>query len=300
MAFTLSNLLVAVLQEIGQLKTTVATGGTTLTAIDTKQIGKSSGGAWKDGTLIVINDAGGAGAAPEGEFNRISAYVDTTGVFTVDTAFTVSVASGDTFGWASQFYPLHDVIEAINAGFRKLGDIALVDTTTLDTASGKTEYAASVAWKRREPGKIDYQGQTGDSDDNECIRLHNWEFVPAAPGSSGLIVFQEQLISGRDIRVWYVDQHPRLNDFDDVVSETVTPKLAVAAAVESTLNWQNSRLRGNNDFLIQRLNDAKIELSRRMTEVPIWKPKRSGKLMIVGESRRRYPGDPEILSRRRW
>jgi len=43
----------------------------------------------------VFNDAGGAGAAPQGETRTISAYNNATGEFTVSSAFTAAIASGD-------------------------------------------------------------------------------------------------------------------------------------------------------------------------------------------------------------
>ena len=280
MSYTLSKLLQDIYTELGEMTVTTATGGSTITGVDSKQSSKHSDGDWKDGGLVVI---AADGAAPEAEYQGISAYVDSSGTFTVDTAFSAAVGSGDTFGFTSDYYPLFTMIELANAGLRALGDIALVDTTTLDSITDTSEYNAATAWKRRRPLMIDYQGRSGASSDNQWVRVYDWEFVPSAPGSTGLIIFNEQIPDGRDIRIWYVDSHPRLSVFSDTISETITPELAVAAGLERALRWQNSRSGGGDDFLLQRWNDAKIELASARVRFPIWTPKRVAKLMNVGD-----------------
>jgi hypothetical protein len=278
MTYTLSKLLQDIYAELGQLQVFTATGGSTTTVEDTDQTGQHGDDAWVDGALFVL---AAGGAAPEGEFQRISDYADHDGTFTVDVPFGAAVESGDSYGLAPAYYPLHTMIELANAGLRALGDIALVDTITLETAAGQTEYLAAAAWKRRRPLMIDVQGRAGASGDNQWVRVYDWELVPAAPGSDGLIVFNEELPAGRDVRVWYVDSHPRLSAFDDVVAETVAPELAVAAGVERALRWQNSRLGGSDDFLLQRWNDAKVELARTRVNFPVWTPRRVAKLLEV-------------------
>lgn len=283
MAYNLSNLLQDVYTELGQLTITNATGGSTTTVLDSKQTGAHSDDDWKNGVLIVIS---ADDAAPEGEYQRISAYSDNNGTFTLESALGSAIVSGDTIGFSSDHYPFRTLIELANAGLRSLGDIALVDTTTLDASAGTTEYAASLAWKRRRPLMIDYQGNTGAVGDNQWIRVYDWEMVPALPNATGLIVFNEELPQDRDIRIWYVDSHPRVSVFSDVISETIAPELAVAATVERALRWQNSRQGGGDPFLLARWNDAKIDLARARVNFPIWTPRRISKLMKVrGASR---------------
>ena len=283
MGYTLSNLLQAVYAELGQLQVSTATAGGDDYVTDSKMV--NTGGkddVWKNGVVFIIEDSGGAGAAPEGEFKLVSAYDDSNGKFTVEANFSAQPANGDWYGVASEYYPLYTMIELVNAGLRGLGDIALVDTATLDTATGQTEYTAAVAWKRKPPVRIDYQGHTGDGDDNQWIRLYDWEFVPSAAGQTGLIIFRQELPAGRDLRIWYQDAHPRLNTYDDKVAEVISPELAVAACVERALRWQNSRLGGGDPFLLQRWNDAKVELGRAILQFPIWRPKRVARAKLAG------------------
>ncbi|MDH5508618.1 MAG: hypothetical protein OEZ02_15455 [Anaerolineae bacterium] len=281
MAYLLGNLLQDIYSELGQLAVSTATGGSTTTVVDSKLGGVNLDDDYNDGTVFIVSSADGL--APQGEFARISDYAGSSGTFTVE-ALSAAVENGDSYAYAPEFYPLRTVIELANAGLRSLGDIALVDSTTLETAAGTTEYAASVAWKRRRPLMIDYQGRSGASGDNQWVRVYDWELVPAAPGTSGLLVFGEEMPAGRDIRIWYVDSHPRVSAFDDVISETIVPDLAVSAGVERALRWQNSRQGGGDAFLLQRWNDAKVELARAQVRFPIWTPRRVSKLMKLGSN----------------
>lgn len=279
MSFTLSNLLREVYAELGQLQVSTATGGDTNSLTDTKMQNSGKDDDWKDGTVFIIE---ADGAAPEGEFGRVSAYDDSAGEFTLEEALSTGIGAGDSYGLASSHFPLRTMIELVNAGLRGLGDIPLADTTALDTTVGQTEYAAALAWKRKPPVRIDYQGETGDALDNQWVRVFNWDYVPAGPGATGLIVFHRELPDGRDIRVWYGDSHPKLTAYDDVVAEVIAPELAVAAGVERALRWQNSRLGGGDPFLMQRWNDAKMELGRAIIQFPIWRPKRAARMKLAG------------------
>lgn len=279
MSFTLSDLLQAAYTELGQLQAANATGGAVESLIDNRLAGIGHDDDWKDGALFII---AADGAAPEGEYARISAYDASEGEFSLAETLTAAVTSGDLYGLVSGYYPLHTMVELANAGLRALGDIPLVDTTTLDTAVGKTEYATALTWQRRPPVMIDYQSRTGEGSANQWVRVHDWEYVPASAGESGLIIFQRELPAVRDLRVWYVDAHPRLSAYDDVVAEVIAPELAVAAVVERALRWQNSRLGGGDNFLLQRWNDAKVELDRVKSEQPIWRPSRRGRLNLAG------------------
>lgn len=281
MSFTLSDLLQAVYAELGQLQVSTATAGDDDYLTDSKMV--NTGGkddVWKNGAIFII-EAGGE--APEGQYQLITAYDDSDGKFTVgDDWATNNPAADDLYGIASEYYPIYTMVELMNAGLRGLGDIGLMDTTTLDTEANKTEYAVAVAWKRKPPARIDYQGMTDDADDNDWIRIYDWEFVPAAAGSTGLIVFREQLTAGRGLRIWYLDAHPRINSYADVVAEVIAPELAVAACVERALRWQNSRLGGGDKFLMQRWNDAKQELNRSIMQFPIWRPGKVSRSKLAG------------------
>jgi hypothetical protein len=279
MAYTLHNLLVDALMELGELQVSSATGGTVTTVVDSKQANKYKDDVWKDGGLFILYDAGGAGAAPEGEFQRISGYTDSSGTFTVDTAFTVAPASGDRFGWTSDKYSLNQMIQLANLSLQALGDVPYRDTTTLDTSSSQTEYTQAVDWKRKILS-IRVQENTGDADDNQWLTVYDWRTTPADPGSTGLIIFQDQPTANRDIEVTYLGTHPAVNAYGDKISEYIHPKLAKWALVVQALKWLNSRNPGNRD-IIQDLGDARKELAQARYEHRIWWPREAPKLFII-------------------
>ena len=240
MAYLLWQLLRDAYSELGQLQVSAATGGTTTTIVDSKLIGAGRDDDWNGGAVIVLS---AGGAAPEGEFGRVSDYVDAAGTLTVPE-MSAAVESGDLYGLVSEYYPLQQMIELANQALRNLGDLTHADTTTLDTAAGQTEYPAAIAWKRRPPRRIDIQTRTGDADDHRWALVRAWDYVPAAAGESGVIVFRSPLRAGRELRIWYEDAHPRVSAYDDEIREEIHPALAVAAAVEKALVWQVSRLDG--------------------------------------------------------
>lgn len=281
MSYYLWQLIRDVYQNLGRSEVSTATGGSTTTLADSKLVGQGKDDDYNDGAVIILSDAGGAGAAPEGEFKRVSDYVDSTGTFTFEDAMTAAPASGDLYLRVDPYFPYRNIIEQVNKALTKLGEITLVDTTSIDTADNQTEYTAAVAWKRRPPFRVDLQMNTGDSNDNQWDEIRWWEYVPAAAGSTGLITFQRQLVAGRDVRVWYVSSHPRVSSYNDEVNELIHPAVAVAATLVEALTWQNARLSGSDDSLIFQLNDAKTELDRMLERYPVWKPTRHGKSRML-------------------
>lgn len=278
MSFTLNQLLEDVYAELGQLQVSTATGGTTTSLADTKLSGSSSDDDWKNGTIMIL-DANGE--PPEGEFCSIGGYLDNSGTFNLEKTLSAAPEAGDTYGLVSARYPVGVMLRLINSGLRALGDIPLVDTTTLETVSGQGEYPALAVWKRRPPYRIDIQVGGGENSPH-WERVYDWEFIPAAPGEEGRIGFGQALPDGRALRVWYTAPHPRVSAHDDVIAEVISPSLAVAACVEQALRWLNSRMGGGDSFLLQRWNDARCTLEQARLLYPIWRPRRYSQMRAAG------------------
>lgn len=287
MAYLLTNVLQDAFFSLGQLNVSTATSGSTIALADTKQAALHGDDAWKNGAVIIIRDQ--SSVAPEGEISLCTAYTDSTGSFA--TVWTTPPASGDTYGFINDFYPLYAMMECCNMALQELGDIALVDTS-LTTAANQTEYGYPVACKGSRPISVSIQGRTGDANDNLYVPVYGWEYVPAAPASTGLIVFDSQPITGRTIKIVYFGRHPKLTAYSSTISETVHPALAAGAVTEMALRWQNSRLQGGDDFLLQRWNDAKRELETLKVRYPIWAPKRKPKLLVLGG----FGEDPDSIA----
>lgn len=238
MTYTLSEMIQDALREMGVLYYGKATGGSTTTVVDTLQQNRHGRpDAWKYGTLFVVRDGGGV--APEGEFETITEYVDSTGTFTFAT-LTAAVASGDRYAFCSSDWKLQTLIEIANDCLRDY-KLPRFDRTTLDTVDNKREYASSVSWQNPKPRLVQIQTHTGDSDDNRWVTITQWDYEPSStPGSDGKILFQRQLTSSRDLRIGYYDYHPRLNAFDDVVDGMINPTLAKWSLVVALWRWKRN------------------------------------------------------------
>lgn len=265
MSYTLGECIYDVYEGLGQITTFKCTSdGTTSTVISTRTNYDQNN---MPGAILIKETADGN--APEGEFSDVSSFAPGTGTFTLADALTAASGSGDIFGYASPSYPIQTIINIINRSLMQLGDIDLVDTTTLDTAANQTEYACSATWKRRPPKRIDIQTNTSDANDNRWLTLHDWYYVPAAAGSSGLIIFNSQPSSTRDLRIWYEDRHPRVNSYEDVIYEAIPPRLLVAMAVERAYAWNYNKTR--DKYLVPSWNEAKAELQLAKAEHTIWR-----------------------------
>jgi len=270
MSYTLSDLIFDTSMKLGQVFTRTATGGSTTTVIDTSIAGQGGDDDWNDGTLIVRYTTDGN--APQGEFARITDYVNSTGTFTF-AALTASVGAGDTYAYTTARWPLEQMIQLANMGLRALGWVTVVDTSLTTTAA--TEYD----WSHREPLRIDVQ-TNDETDNNNWMELRSWKFEHGEVGSDNKLILPE-LDTGKTLRVWYQDFHPQLSTYSDEVSQTIHPEVAIWAVVVEALKWMNSRTQGEQSGIVQDLNDARQELDNAKTKFPIRNARRTGKVLIV-------------------
>ena len=277
MAYTLSKLLQDTYSTLGQMRIGRASDGSASSLEDAALAGRHSDDEWKGGVIFIME---ADDAAPQGEFAAISNFDAAAGVFTLSNPLSASVENGDRYGLSSAFYPLETMIELTNAGLRALGDIPLVDEQTLMTFESGSSYVATLEWARRRPLRIDFLAIPGTSSVDPWRTLHNWDFVPAAPGGNALVLFADALPAGRPLRVWYQATHPALRSFDDPVAAAIPPELAVAAGTERALRWQAARL-GGDTALQTRWQRAQVELESAQRAFPIWKPQRTAKLISI-------------------
>jgi len=282
---TLSDILQEVLINLGDFREGMATGGTTATVVDSTLGGVDDD--YNNGTVFITYDAGGAAAAPEGQFAQVTDYTADTGTITcAASSFTVSPAAGDYYGVSTRDWPLYKLISLVNNALNGIGLITLTDTTTLDTAASQTEYACATDWKHSEPIRIDLQRNTADSDDNRWKMLDRglWEYIPAAAGSTGLIVFWDQPISSRGLRVWYRDYHPAVRTYSSTIYEAIHAEHLVWETVYRALRWR----KGMQDAP-SGIEDMLREADQRRLEYGLkFRPrqeKRRGKLLILGGRR---------------
>lgn len=287
MAFTLFDLLLESYKGLGQVRTGIVDSGSTTTIVDAMQSSQYNRGirtdAYRDGGLFLIRDAAGASAAPEGEFNPITAFASDTGTFTFD-ALSAEPAVGDTYGFTTTLFPFLDAIEHANSALRLIGDVEYVDTDTLTTDSTHSEYSVAAGWKRN-IYRVDYQGNTSDSSDNQWIRVDDWEYIPGSAGSTGLLILPK-LSDGVSLRVSYMGPHGRLSVHDDEIDESIDPEYAVQATTVKMLEAFVTRLGEGalNTLWPQRLGDARNQLAKWEMVRPVRKHKRRGRTWIMSDN----------------
>ena len=282
MATTVSTILKDSLVTLGQLRINSATGGTTVTVADSNLGGTDDD--FNGGTLIIVRDSAGASAAPEGQFAEVTDYAQSGGTITIATgdAFTASPVSGDVYGVSNgKDYPHYQMLSFIDSAVKE-HDIPFVDTTSIDTASSKTEYSYPKAAKRQPPYRVDIQIKTTDSDDNQWreISRGRWEYVPASADTVGLIIFRDQLPASRDIRIWYKGAHSGVWDYGDVIYEGLHPNLVMWQTVLNALLWKNAQQPADENVIV-RLRKAEDQVFKMTAEHTIYKPPRRSKLLIL-------------------
>lgn len=280
MPLTLSKVMERAWRETGFSVDILATGGSTTTIIDTNAQ-FTADDSLVGGTALVVRDAGGASAAPEGEFQRISDYVASTNTFTVGSAFSSAVAAGDSILLATPRIRLPQMRAAVNDALANLGTITLVDTS-ITTADAQTEYALPVALKIKRILDIQLQGSTADGNDNQYTSIiGQTSYIPAAPGSTGLLIIP-QFASGYTIKIIYEGVHPTIFAYSDKISETIQEELAVAAVIDKVMTWYASKSKGIDPFTLQRWNDAKQALQAQKAEKPVFRGKPKAKFFVAG------------------
>lgn len=274
----LTHVLQGVYRRLGG-KVLLATGGSTTTVIDSKLAEDLAEGneddVWNGGTVIVIEDAGGAAAAPEGEFSRITDYVSSSYTATFSPAVTAAIAANDRVLVAPPDFPLYDVIEVVNDALRNLGEIPLVNTS-LTTASSQTEYTIPIALKGENLINVEIQGTTSDSNDNEYFPVPGWKIVPAATGTAETLVIP-QYSAGYTIRLTYLGRHTRVDAFDDPINEYLSPELVHAAVMAHVLQWRNDSALvsgGADENMIKLESKAWSQYDRAKIEHKIERPVR--------------------------
>lgn len=240
------------------------------------------------GSLVVAFDAGGAGAAPEGEIARITDYDSGTQTLTHD-AVSTSLAVNDRIGIASPLFPFNDMRELANIALRKLGKIEFVNTA-LSLSSGVTEYTLPIKIK---PKRVRVQGNQS-SNNNEWRLVQGWGFIPATAGSFPTLVVPG-LETGNSLELLYEDLHPELKTFDSDILEAIDPELALCALLAEAYQWYNNKIGGSSDYFKQRENKAIQDLEAAKVKFPFVKSPEQIQGLVHWNRRSEYvPGTSDL------
>jgi len=274
MAHTASNLLQRVYTKLGMLNVEYASGGSATTAVCSNLVGdKVKDDTWKSGVLFVVRTTDAL--APQGKFSRISGYAASSGTFTIDTV-TELIGAGDIIAYADNTYPYRLVVEMVNHALRMI-NIGLV-YSSITTAASQTEYTLPVTVKNTEPSLVELQ-TNADSDDNKWITIYGWRYVPATAGTAATLILPYQPDAGYTIRVWYNGDHPTVDTYEDVISETIDEEMIASMVASAALEWYNSANSGADKFLIERENKVNSDVDQRRAMNPPYMNKKRPKLI---------------------
>jgi hypothetical protein len=186
------------------------------------------------GTLWLLYDAGGTGAAPQGESRRVSDFVSSTGALTVATAFSAATAASDRYALATSRYPREQMVAGVNAALANIR-VRTEDTTTIDTAGNQSEYTLPTTLGQED---IEVWIQTeDDSDDNQWLPLHDWYIEETGTGTAQKLVFTSQPDYEYDVKIVYWLPHPPLYSDDDEMRASVPIERVVCAAALRCAEW---------------------------------------------------------------
>lgn len=204
------------------------------------------------GLAIITYDAGGAAAAPEGEYASIVSNT-ATAISVATNAFTTAIAAGDEVMVIRPKYPLVEWKRGVNMVLKSLGDVPVWDATTLLVA-GQTEYTLPAAILEPIEVWINTNTTTGDK---EWAQISDWRMQDAAPGTVKTIVIPDRYIyAGRYLGIKYYGMHPEVNAFDahiDIPLELVSSKLAWHMINRGGITDKN---RSQAEKVLAELNDA--------------------------------------------
>ena len=199
MAIRMHDATMQLAMRLGSFRSSTATGGSTTTLIDTVARTENDDD-WNGGTVWIITDAGGASAAPEGEWAIVSDFVNSTNTLTIGT-LTAAVASGDTYGLASARYPLDVLKTAINNELIK-HQVIRYDTTSLDIVADQSEYTLPVGIYGHNLVGV-YEAVDTDSNDNQWTPL-SFSVQEGNTGSQHtLVIHSRDVTAGNDIMLEY-------------------------------------------------------------------------------------------------
>lgn len=225
MAETLSTIRQQLYFELGQTEEFYATGIPTTTAVRNSFWGDLENNPevtkFKNSYLAIAWDAGGAGAAPEGEWGRITDF-DTVNFELTISAVSAAVGVGDRCMFVStKVFPLFEADRAINTGLKKLGYLRSEDTS-LTTAADQTEYTIPASLRGRPFWGVWVQNLS-DANDNQWTPV-NYEILTSTT------FYIPQQTAGYTIKLGGWALHDDLTAYNSALSVYVPKPLAVAAA----------------------------------------------------------------------
>lgn len=266
MTYNLFDLTLKVAKELEVVYSGLATGGSTTTVIDTNNLAAFANDHWNLGTVWIERDAGGAGAAPQGEYARVSDFAQGTSTVTM-AAVSVAVAAGDLYGIANKEYKLDTIIAQINRALREIM-VPTEDIVSITTATDQTEYNLPAAVLDQDI-EVYIQGKTGDTNDYRWQPYHDWYIRQAAAGTAKLLTFKTQPPYPYLLRIVYYLPHADLYASTDRLHEMVDVNRIVLQAALNCLRHKIWQPGVHKQDLDQRIGDMTARAERAKWAQPM-------------------------------
>ena len=258
-------------RALGVVSEGVATGGSTTTILDTVERTEADD-YWNGGAAWILYDAGGLGAAPQGEYSFVSDFATSGGTVTLRSTLTAAVAPNDRYAIAGLRYPLHLLIQKINETF---GVIEKTDITTVDFAAEQTEY--SLPSDVLELKQVYIQTVTDDTDDNRWEKIYDWDVQKSATGTANKIIFHRQFDSSVVAKLVYLTYHAKLQIATDKLDDSIHINKVVYNAAVGCLLWRKAKV-GESDLTVNDLLNYYQNLANQTNaEHAMTLPQRSAK-----------------------
>lgn len=286
MAYTLFDLTLGVarlLKTVREGKATAAGDAGKTTLVDSGRDEADdfwNGSGTSRGTIWITYDAGGANAAPQGEYSIVTDFANATGTITFD-ALTAATAAGDRYAVGKPRYPLDILIQNVNLVLQDFGEIPVVDTTSVTIAASQTEYTLPTAMWPDKLLQVCLQLNNSDSDDNEwTLPLHNCYVQSTTTGTANTLVLPKQYDTGYALKLVYLANHPELRIYSDKLSEFVPFERVIYEAAVLCLERKST-----NEAESILLTHYKPKVEELKLSKPIAIPQKTGRGMMISQNR---------------
>jgi hypothetical protein len=223
------------LRILGGLRTGLALGGSTTTVTDGTYRSEMDD-YWNGGTVWLIEDAGGLGAAPELEYRLITDFVLSTNTITCE-AFTAAVAAGDRYAVSPPHYPADVLLDCVNLAMKQY-TYPEIEYTTLVVVAGQTEYTLPTEVRFGHLKDV-YVETVDDANDHRWQKVGEWWTFD--DGDARHVIIPEDLLTdylGNKLRFDYRVVHDDYTEPDQVVHESLESKYVIYRAAEFMLLQQ--------------------------------------------------------------
>ena len=277
MTDTLFDLTLKVGIELGIIRQTVATGGSTTTAVDSTLLATLDDDYYEQGTCWITDTTDDL--APEKEMSIVSGFTGATGTVTLQDELTVALASGDRFAVGAPRYKLFELIQQINNSLYLDGYIPGTDET-LTTVANQREYTLPQV-ATLDLRQVWITTNQGDDDRTIPRPVYNYIIKHSITGTPDTLVLNQDYAAGYTLILIYAAQHGALQIPADELNDSIHPDRIVFDAAANAMRAYRDRTRLKHLEASIELLQNKAELAKQRHPLPTL-PGRQSKITIIG------------------